>query len=355
MRRAMAEAEVADDVIGKDPTAARLEERVADLLGKEAALFFPSGTQANQAAILLLGRSGTEAVCEGEAHVFHYEYADAAFLSGMQLRTVPSDRGRVEREAYEAAIRPGDPHQPTTSLLCLENTHNMHGGVVVPLERMHGVRELADERGLPVHLDGARLWNASAASGVEPAEYAACADTVMVSLSKGLGCPIGSMLAGSREHIEAAWFARKRLGGGMRQVGIIAAAGLWALDHHLDRLPEDHERARKLAEGCATIEGIRADAPETNILMIHLEEEAPDPAEVSRRLEERGVLISPAGPRRLRAVTHLDVDDGGIERALAALREALGRDRGPAQTARSGPSAARGGRGDRCTGTPPHR
>ena len=323
MRRAMAEAEVADDVIGKDPTARRLEERVAELLGKEAALFFPSGTQANQAGILVHGRPGTEAVCEEEAHLFHYEYADTAWLSGMQLRTVPSERGRVGREAYEAALRPRDIHQPSTSLLCMENTHNMHGGVAVPLGGMRAVRELADEVGLPVHLDGARLWNASAATGVALSDYAACADTVMVSLSKGLGCPIGSMLAGSRDHVEAAWFARKRLGGAMRQVGILAAAGLWALDHHVERLPEDHARARRLAEGCAAAEGLRADVPDTNILMIHLEEGAPDPGEVSRRLEERGVLISPAGPRRLRAVTHLDVDDAGIDRAVAALREVV--------------------------------
>lgn len=320
MRRAMAEAEVADDVLGKDPTVRRLEERVAELLGKEAALFFPSGTQANQAGILLHGRPSTEAVCEEEAHVFHFEYADAAYLAGVQLRTVASDRGRVSRDAYQAAIRPDDPHQPATSLLCLENTHNMHGGVVVPLGALRAVRDLADEEALPVHLDGARLWNASAASAVPLADYAACADTVMVSLSKGLGCPIGSLLAGTRDHIEAAWFVRKRLGGGMRQVGILAAAGLWALDHHLDRLPEDHGRARRLAEGCAAVEGLRADVPETNILMIHLEEGVPGPDEVSRRLEERGVLISPAGPRRLRAVTHLDVDDEGIERAAAALR-----------------------------------
>lgn len=323
MRRAMAEAKVGDDVIGKDPTAARLEERVAELLGKEGALFFPSGTQANQAAILLHGKPGTEAVCEAQAHVFDWEYADAAFLSRVQLRTVTSDRGRVSQEAYAAVIRPEDPHQPTTSLLCLENTHNMHGGVIVPLEAMKGIRRLADRERLPVHLDGARLWNASAASGVALEDYAACADTVMVSLSKGLGCPVGSMLAGSRGHMEAAWFARKRLGGAMRQVGVLAAAGLWALDHHLERLPDDHARALRLAEGCAKIDGVRADAPETNIVMVHLEEGAPDPDEVSRRLEKEGVLISPSGPRRLRAVTHLDVDDAGIERALEALGTAV--------------------------------
>ncbi len=319
----MAEAEVGDDVLGKDPTAGRLERRVAELLGKEAALFFPSGTQANQAALLVHGRSGTEAICEAETHVFHYEYADAAFLSGMQLRTVTSDRGHVTREAYEAAIRPGDPHHSPTSVLWIENTHNLHGGVVVSLAALLEVRELARERGLPVHMDGARLWNAAATGAATLEEYAACAETVMVSLSKGLGCPVGSMLAGSREAIEAAWLARKRLGGGMRQVGILCAAGLYALDHHLERLPEDHARARRLAEACGSIDGLRVDTPDTNIVMIHCEEGAPGPEELSRRLEERGVLISPEGPGRLRAVTHLDVDDAGIDRALEALRASV--------------------------------
>jgi threonine aldolase len=214
-------------------------------------------------------------------------------------------------------------HHPRTSLLCVENTHNLHGGVVVPLEALRSVKRLGEERGLPVHMDGARLWNAAAAGGASLEAYAACADTVMVSLSKGLGCPVGSMLAGTREVIDAAWRERKRLGGGMRQIGILAAAGLWALDHHLDRLPEDHARARRLAEGCAQIEGLRPDEPETNILMIHVEDPAPGPEALSRRLEELGVLISPEGPGRLRAVTHLDVDDAGIERALEALRVAV--------------------------------
>lgn len=322
MREAMARAEVGDDVLEKDPTADRLERRVAEMLGKEAALFFPSGTMANQAAILLHTRPGTETVCEAEAHVFHYELADAAFLSGVQLRTVASDRGRVRAEAYAEAIRPGDRHHPLTSLLCTENTHNMHGGVVVPLRSLRAVQELAHARGLPVHLDGARLWNASAATGVPLADWAASADTVMVSLSKGLGCPVGSVLAGPRELIDRAWSVRKRLGGGMRQVGILAAAGLHALDHHLDRLAEDHRRARRLAEACGQVDGLAADPPDTNIVMIRLAPEL-EPAALSRTLETRGVRILPAGPDRLRAVTHLDVDDGGVERASEALRAAV--------------------------------
>ncbi|MFQ5689961.1 MAG: threonine aldolase family protein [Gemmatimonadota bacterium] len=321
MRKAIAGAEVGDDVLGKDPTADRLERAVAERLGKQAALFFPSGTQANQTAILLQSRPGTEIVCEAESHVFHYELADAAFLSRAQLHPVASREGRITAAEYAAAIRPGDRHHPLTSLLCVENTHNMHGGVVVALEALREIRVLARERGLPVHLDGARLWNASAASGVPLAAYAECADTVMVSLSKGLGCPVGSVLAGSAQLIERAWTVRKRLGGGMRQVGILAAAGIYALEHHLAGLAEDHRRARRLAEACDQIEGLRAETPETNILMIHIEREDLAPESLSERLAERNIWILPAGSRRLRAVTHLGVDDRGIERAAAALRE----------------------------------
>lgn len=319
MRRAIAEAEVGDDVLGKDPTAERLERRVAGLLGKEAALFFPSGTQANQSAIILHTRPGTEAVCEAESHVFHYEYADAAWLAGVQLRPVASDRGNLTAVDVAAAVRPGDRHHAVTTLLCVENTHNMHGGAVIPLPAMQAIRALALERSLPVHLDGARLWNAAAASNVSLADFASCADTVMVSLSKGLGCPVGSLLAGPSDFIAEAWSVRKRLGGGMRQVGILAAAGLWALDHNLDRLGEDHERARRLARESGAIDGLRADAPDTNIVMIHIEKDDLDEEAVARKLETHGVRVLPAGPRRLRAVTHLDVDDAGIERCLEAL------------------------------------
>jgi threonine aldolase len=325
MRQAIAGAEVADDVLGKDPTADLLERHVAALLGKDAALFFPSGTQANQAAVLLHTRPGTEAVCEREAHVFHYEYADAAWLSGVQLHTVSSERGKVSADAFRSAVRPGDRHHPTTSLFCLENTHNMHGGTILPVEDMREIRAVADEAGIPVHLDGARLWNAAAASGTPLDAFAAEADTVMVSLSKGLGCPIGSLLAGPASLIDGACWARKRLGGGMRQVGILAAAGLYALEHNLPRLGEDHANARRLASGADAVDGLSADPPDTNIVMIRIDEGGPDPEELSAELERSDILILAVGPGRLRAVTHLDVDVDGIERAVDALSGAMDR------------------------------
>ena len=323
MRAAMAEAEVDDDVLGKDPTVARLESRVAHLLGKPAALFFPSGTQANQAAMLLHTTPGTEAVCEAESHVFHYEMADAAWLAGVQLHPVASRGGRLTAADVGRAIRPGDRHHPVTSLVWIENTHNMHGGVVVPVEAMREVRSLSLDRGLPLHLDGARLWNAAAATGIALADFAAEADSVMVSISKGLGCPVGSLLAGPAELIDRAWAVRKRLGGGMRQVGILAAAGLWALGEVLPRLREDHARARRLAEGCREIPGLEPLEPETNIVMIDLTRPGPTAEEVALRLADRNVLLIATGPARLRAVTHFDVDDEGIERALSELRTAL--------------------------------
>jgi len=322
MRRAIAAAEVGDDVLGDDPTVKRLQERVAALLGKEAALFFPSGTQANQVGIMLNTQPGTEAICEANAHVLHYEFAAAATWSGVQLRAVPTEDGLLTAEQARPYIRPPSPHLTRTSLVCAENTHNMAGGKVMPLEVLRGLRELASEHGLPLHLDGARLWNAAAATGVALSEYAAQADTVMVSFSKGLGAPIGSALAGSSEAMARAWTLRRRLGGGMRQVGILAAAALYALDHNLPRLPEDHARARRLAESVDGLGGFRVVPPDTNIIMIDIERDDLTPDDAVSFLENGGVLVLATGPRRLRAVTHLDVDDAGIERACEAF-EAL--------------------------------
>ncbi len=323
MRRAISEAVVDDDVLGKDPTADRLERRVATMLGKEAALFFPSGTQANQTGILLHTEPGSEVICEADAHIFHYEYASAAWLSGVQLVPVPSERGRLDPEVVRAAVRPGDRHHPRTRLICAEQTHGASGGSVVPIQVLTGLRRVADELELPIHLDGARLWHAGVALDRPLSEVAACADTVMVSLSKGLGCPVGSLLAGSADLIEEAWTIRKRLGGGMRQVGILAAAGLYALDHNLERLADDHARARRLFDACEEIDGLSPVPPDTNTLRIDVVREGLPAEQVSSLLAERGVWILALGPDWLRAVTHLDVDDEGIDRAIDALREVM--------------------------------
>jgi threonine aldolase len=323
MRRAISEAVVDDDVLGKDPTADRLERRVARMLGKEAALFFPSGTQANQTGILLHTEPGSEVICEADSHVFHYEYASAAWLSGVQLVPVPSERGRLDPEVVRAAVRPGDRHHPRTRLICAEQTHGASGGSVVPIQVLTGLRRVADEMELPIHLDGARLWHAGVALDRPLSEIAACADTVMVSLSKGLGCPVGSLLAGSADLIEEAWTIRKRLGGGMRQVGILAAAGLYALDHNLERLADDHARARRLFDACQAIDGLRPVLPDTNTLRIDVVREGLPAEQVSSLLAERGVWILALGPDWLRAVTHLDVDDEGVDRAIEALREVM--------------------------------
>jgi threonine aldolase len=323
MRQAIAEAVVDDDVLGKDPTADELERRVAGMLGKDAALFFPSGTQANQTGILLHTQPGSEVICEQDSHVFNYEYASAAWLGGVQLVPVESDRGRLDSELVRAAVRPGDRHHPRTRLICAEQTHGASGGSVVPIEVLGDLKRTADDLGLPIHLDGARLWHAGVALNRPLSEIASCADTVMVSLSKGLGCPAGSLLAGPADLMEQAWTIRKRLGGGMRQVGILAAAGLYALDHNLESLAADHARARRLFDACVGIDGLRPVPPDTNTLRIDVE---PDglPAElISQRLAERGVWILALGPDWLRAVTHLDVGDEGIDRAVQALREVM--------------------------------
>lgn len=324
MRAAIAEAEVADDLLDGDPTTRRLEERVAGILGKERALFFPSGVMANQAALAVLAKPGTEVVLEAGAHIFHYEEGAAARLSGIQLRPVPTSDGLLKAPDVRSAIRPASPYVIRTSAVALENTHLNSGGRVHPLDEQRRIRSVASESGLPVHLDGARLWHAAVATGTDLRELAEPADTVMVSLSKGLGAPAGSVLAGPGEAIEAAWRVRRRFGGGMRQTGVLAAAGLHALDHHLERLGEDHENARRLARGAARIPGIDAAEPETNIVFVEISSDEIDPDAVLGALEERGVLLIRFGPRRLRAVTHRDVDAAGIDRAVDALGDAVG-------------------------------
>lgn len=319
MREAIARAAVGDDALGDDPTVALLEHEVADLLGKEAALFFPSGIMANEVALAVLAPRGSEAIVEATSHFVDWELGAPAALSGVQLRPVPTPDGLLTPELVEAAIRPHLRLQIRTGVICLENTHNAAGGKVHPLESMRAIRDVARRHGLPVHLDGARLWNASAATGIAEAEFAECADTVMVTLSKGLGCPVGSVLAGSAAVIDEARIIRRRFGGAMRQAGILAAAGLYALEHHRERLRVDHENARALAALAAGIDGIDVTPPETNIVMFDLRHPDWTAADFVRRLAEQGVLFTEFSRRRLRAVTHLDVDAEGIRLAAEAL------------------------------------
>ena len=323
MREAIARAEVGDDALGDDPTVRRLEARVAELLGKERALFFPSGVMANQTAIQLWTEPGTEVVVGASAHVFDWEDVAPAQWAGVQLRPVGTSSGLLTANQVRDAIRPPHRYLPRTSLICTENTHNAAGGRIAPVEALREIGEAARERGLPVHLDGARLWNASVAADTPVAAWAAEVDSVMVTLSKGLGCPVGSLLAASGEAIERAWRIRRRMGGAMRQAGILAAAGLYALDRHVERLAEDHANARLLARLAADVPDVTAVEPETNIVMLDLAGAKRDAAGVLSALEERGIRMSRFGPRRLRAVTHLDVDDAAIRRAAVVLAEVL--------------------------------
>jgi len=329
MRRAMAEAEVGDDVLDGDPTTRRLEARVARMLGKERALFFPSGVMANQSALAVLGGWGAEVVCEAGAHVMNYEAGAAAALSGVQLRSVETPDGRLTPELLRHAIRPDSPYLPRTRAVALENTHLDSGGRILEVEELEELVGVAREHDLPVHLDGARLWHAAVERGEEPAAWARPCDTVMVSLSKGLGCPVGSLLAGSRSDMERAWHVRRRLGGAMRQSGILAAAGIHALDTRLERLAEDHDRARRLAAAFDRIEGCRASGPETNIVLVDIDPETLEAAEILSFLAGHRILMLNFGGSRLRAVTHGEVTEAGMEHTIACLRafDAPGQDR----------------------------
>jgi len=320
MRRAMAEAEVGDDVLDGDPTTRKLEQRVAELLGTEDALFFPSGSQANQTGIWLVTEPGTELLIEANAHLIHYEMAGVSALSGAQIRPIATPDGLLTPELVRGALRPASPHVPRVTALALENTHNLAGGRVLRAEMFDDLIRAAREARLAVHLDGARLWNAAAAAGVQPARLTQGVDTVMVSISKGLGCPVGSCLGFRKDQRARAWEIRKRLGGGMRQSGILAAAGLYALDHHLDRIGEDHANARRFAEILSDSPTVRPSDPESNIVMVDLQIDA-QPA--SARLAQAGVLMSAYGPKRIRAVMHLDVSRADVERAARILLDTL--------------------------------
>jgi threonine aldolase len=323
MREAMARAEVGDDVFGDDPTVNRLQERVAEFLGKEAGLFVPSGTMGNQVSLGTLCRPGDELICEQGAHCVHYEGGALAALWGIQPRTLEGDRGILDVARIEAAIRPAADHLPRTRAIEIENTHNRGGGTVYPLERVREIVSLAEKRKLYVYLDGARLFNAVAASGVPAREYAAGATLVSICLSKGLGAPAGSVVCGSLEWVAEARRLRKRLGGGMRQVGILAAAGLYALDHNLQRLAEDHANARRLADGLASLAKVTVTTPNTNIVFASFG--GRDAVKLCSRLREVGVLVLPEGssPDTIRFLTHLDVSTTMIDEALRRIAKTL--------------------------------
>jgi threonine aldolase len=317
MRRAMAQAEVGDDVYGEDPTVARLEEHVAGLLGHEAALFTPTGSMANVLAVAALVAPGQEVLCEARAHIVRAELGAHGALTGLTSRTWSQPDGQIDLLAIRDLYAPDmGPFFVRTAAVSVENTHNFAGGAVLPLDDLRALRAWATEVGCAVHLDGARIWNAHVATGTPFAEYGAVADTLSVCLSKGLGAPVGSLVLGSAEMIEEARIRRKRMGGGMRQVGILAAAGLHALDHHLDRMAEDHDNAKLIAEAC----GVDAAAVPTNIVVV----DVPSAPEVVAAAAEQGVRIGAVGPQRVRLLTHLDVSREDAEQAAKVLGAILG-------------------------------
>jgi threonine aldolase len=322
MRAAIAAAEVGDDERDGDPTMRRLEERVAALLGKEAALFFPSGVMANQAAVWIHAGRGTEVLADVDAHIVHSEIAATAALSGVQiLPVVPTDLV-MSADDLRGAFRPANRYYPAASLVCVENTHNGAGGVVTCLDDLQAIRAVATERGLPMHIDGARLWNASVATGIPLAQFASCADTVMVAFSKGLGAPIGAALAGTREQIETAWTARKLFGGAMRQSGMLAAAVLYALDHHMERLADDHANAKTIARIVDGAGGARVVDPDTNIVMVDMPTGRTS-APIVAAAKQENVWISHWSDTRIRMVTHLDISADDARRAAEIVRDAL--------------------------------
>ncbi|MCX8103421.1 MAG: low-specificity L-threonine aldolase [Candidatus Bipolaricaulota bacterium] len=323
MRQAMAQAEVGDDVFGEDPTVHKLQEYAAQLFGRDAALFVPSGTMGNQIAIKVHTQPGDEVILEEASHIFNSEMAMMGAFSGVMPRPIPSARGFLRWEQIESALRPTVYYYAQTRLICLENTHNFKGGGVYPLEWAREIVEKAHERSLAVHLDGARIFNAAVATGHSVKELTEGFDSVMFCLSKGLGAPVGSMLVGSAEFIEKARRVRKMLGGGMRQVGILAAAGLYALEHHIERLAEDHENAQVLADALQKIPEVRLEPVETNIVIFELTK---TPAEkLIAELRQCDIWALAIGPRRVRLVTHLDVTREDVSRAAQALQEILSR------------------------------
>ncbi len=325
MRRAMMEAEVGDDVYGEDPTVNRLEQRAAEITGKEAALFVPSGTMGNTIAVKLHTEQGQEVICEARSHVLNYELAMMAWFSGCIARTIAAADGILTWDDIRREIRPLGPHWAPTGLVEIENTHNMAGGTIYPLRTIREICDGAHERGLKVHMDGARVFNAAAAMGVPVREIVAPVDTVMFCASKALGAPVGSLLAGPADAIARGRLYRKRLGGGMRQAGVLAAAALIAIEQTPPILADDHCNARFLAEGLSRLPGIAVDPAkvQTNIVIFDVSGTGLPSAEISARLTQRGVLLNGINDRQMRAVTHYDVDRAACTEALAAFASCL--------------------------------
>jgi threonine aldolase len=325
MREAMARAEVGDDVYGEDPTINQLEALGAEMAGKEAAVFVPTGTMGNQVSIMAWTDRGDEIIVESNAHIFMYEAGGPAVLSGVQVRTVPGARGAMDPDDVKAAIREDDLHCPRTSLICMENTHNRSGGCVLPLDNMKAVYELAKEEGIAVHLDGARVFNAAAALGVDVKQITQYTDSVQFCLSKGLCAPVGSLVAGPKEFIEKARRCRKILGGGMRQAGILAAAGIVALEKMTKRLAEDHEKARKLAQGLSGIPGLDIDMStvQSNMVLVGTKGTGMDASGFASLMKSHRLLFNPSTQYKVRMVTHNDVGFDDIDEAIRRVKEAL--------------------------------
>ena len=326
MREAMSRADVGDDVYGEDPTVNRLQQLAAEMLGKEAALFTASGTMSNLVAVLTHCQRGDEMIVGDQAHVFYYEVGGSSALGGVHVRTVPNRHGAPDPADVEAAIRGKNVHFPRTRLVCLENTHNRCGGVALTVEETDAIAAVAHRHGIRVHLDGARLFNAAVALGVEARRLAQECDSVNVCLSKGLCAPVGSLLLGTKDYIEEARRYRKMVGGGMRQAGILAAAGIVALTEMVDRLAEDHENAQVLAKGIAEIPGLRVDLKtvQTNIVMVDIEHPNMTGGDFTARMKEQGVLVSyTGGGNRVRLVTHWGITGSDVERAIQAARKVM--------------------------------
>ena len=325
MRRAMMAAPVGDDVLGDDPTVSALEAYTAELLGKEAAVYMPSGTMTNQVALRSHVQPGDEIILEAEAHIYYYEGGGPAALSGASCRLIPGEGGIFSAQAVEKALRPHDPHFPRTRLVCVENTHNRSGGRIFPLKTIQEIAQVCDRHHLQLHLDGARFWNACAATGISEADYAKPFDTISVCFSKGLGAPVGSALVGSADMMVKARRFRKMFGGGMRQAGIIAAGALYALEKQRDRLAEDHDNAQRLAQGLQSIPGveINPDSVQTNIVNFDIPNQSAN--EITKRLGQKDVAVLATGTHRIRAVTNLMVARQQIDQAIDAIAQELRR------------------------------